>query len=68
MDIPATGNNGISRRGFASLSPERLLELARKGGAAVPKEKRSFARSGDLAREAGRKGGINSQQNRKGVA
>jgi len=36
---------------------ERRLEIARKGGASVPSEKRSFARNRDLAVTAGRKGG-----------
>lgn len=49
--------SGVSRRGFASLSPERRKEIAAKGGAAVPAEKRSFSKNRKLAREAGRKGG-----------
>ena len=44
-------------RGFAALSPERRLEVARKGGAAVNPENRSFSRNKDLAISAGRKGG-----------
>jgi uncharacterized protein len=46
-----------ARRGFAVMSPERRLEIARKGGASVPSEKRSFAKDRDLAATAGRKGG-----------
>jgi len=65
MDIPDTSDNRVSRRGFASMTPERRLEVARKGGAAVPREKRSFAQNSDLAREAGRKGGSMSHKNRK---
>lgn len=56
--------SGVKRRGFASLTPERRLEIARMGGAAVPAEKRSFARDQDLAREAGRRGGTNTHLNR----
>ncbi len=46
-----------AKRGFAAMSLERRLEIARKGGASVPSEKRSFARNRDLAVTAGRKGG-----------
>jgi hypothetical protein len=46
-----------SKRGFAGMNPERLREIARKGGASVPSAKRSFAKDRDLAAQAGRKGG-----------
>ena len=46
-----------SRRGFASMDPERQREIARKGGASVPSEKRAFSTDRGLAAEAGRKGG-----------
>jgi general stress protein YciG len=46
-----------ARRGFAAMSPELRREIARKGGASVPREKRSFAKDRDLAAIAGRKGG-----------
>jgi general stress protein YciG len=39
------------------MNPERRREIARKGGASVPGEKRSFAKDRDLAAAAGRKGG-----------
>jgi general stress protein YciG len=45
------------RRGFAAMDPERRREIARKGGASVPSEKRSFSKNKELATEAGRKGG-----------
>lgn len=44
-------------RGFASMSPERQREIATKGGASVPADKRSFSQNRALAAEAGRKGG-----------
>lgn len=47
----------VHLRGFASLSPERRSEIARKGGASVPADKRSFSLSRDLAQSAGSKGG-----------
>jgi general stress protein YciG len=50
-----------SRRGFAAMDPVRRRELARKGGASVPGEKRSFAKDRDLAALAGRKGGESSR-------
>lgn len=46
-----------ARRGFAAMNPDRRREIARKGGASVPSEKRSFAKDRDLAASAGRKGG-----------
>lgn len=50
-------STGTSRRGFASMDPDRQREIARRGGASVPKEKRSFSQDRKLAAEAGRKGG-----------
>ena len=44
-------------RGFASMDHEKQREIARKGGANVPHDKRSFAQNRALASEAGRKGG-----------
>lgn len=48
-----------SRRGFASMDPEKQREIARKGGKSVPADKRSFAQNPDLAASAGKKGGQN---------
>lgn len=39
------------------MDPERQREIARKGGASVPSEKRSFSQDRNLAAQAGRKGG-----------
>ncbi|HEY5107031.1 MAG TPA: KGG domain-containing protein [Caulobacteraceae bacterium] len=50
-----------SRRGFAAMEPDRRKEIARRGGASVPSEKRSFAQNRDLAANAGRKGGAASR-------
>jgi uncharacterized protein len=44
-----------SKRGLASMSVERRLEIASMGGRAVPKEKRAFANR-QLARAAGKLG------------
>lgn len=55
--------SNIKKRGFGSMDPERVRELARKGGAAVPKEKRSFSQDRQLAARAGKKGGEKSHRN-----
>jgi uncharacterized protein len=46
-----------SKRGFASMDPEKQRAIARKGGQSVPAEKRSFSQNSELAARAGRKGG-----------
>ncbi len=50
-------NRKTARRGFAAMDKDRQREIARKGGASVPDEKRSFSQDRDLAAAAGRKGG-----------
>ena len=57
--------SGVSKRGFASMDPERQREIARKGGASVPNEKRSFSQDRGLAAQAGRKGGEASHGSRR---
>ena len=54
-----------ARRGFAAMDKERQREIARKGGASVPDEKRSFSQDRELAAQAGRKGGEASQGARR---
>jgi len=49
------------RRGFACMTPEKRREIAAKGGASTPSEKRSFSRNASLASEAGRKGRLKSR-------
>jgi len=44
-------------RGFASMTLEQRRAIARKGGASVPADKRSFSQDRTLASTAGRKGG-----------
>ena len=46
------------------MDPERQREIARKGGASVPSEKRSFSQDRTLAAQAGRKGGEASHGSR----
>jgi uncharacterized protein len=57
MSREGSGREGRSLRGFARMEPDKQRELARKGGANVPSEKRSFSQDRSLASEAGRKGG-----------
>lgn len=45
------------KRGFALLSPERRLEVARLGGSSVKPENRSFSAIAGLAQSAGKAGG-----------
>lgn len=45
------------RTGFALMTPERRREIAKLGGASVPKHKRAYSRDRRLASEAGAKGG-----------
>lgn len=47
----------VRLRGFANMDINKQREVARKGGANVPHEKRSFAQNRTLAADAGRKGG-----------
>jgi len=46
-----------SKRGFASMDPEKQRAIASKGGSAIPSENRSFSKNRELAAAAGRKGG-----------
>jgi general stress protein YciG len=46
-----------SRRGFASLSPERRSQIASNGGRALRPELRAFSKNRELAAAAGAKGG-----------
>ena len=57
-----------STRGFASMSPEKRAEIARKGGLSVPAEKRSFAQDPSLAASAGKKGGKAVNPNNRSFA
>lgn len=50
-------------RGFAAMSPEARTAIARKGGAAVPPEKRAYSTNRELAAASGSKGGTATQFN-----
>ena len=49
--------NNKPLRGFAAMDPEKRKEIARKGGQAVPPEKRAFSVNKALAAHAGSIGG-----------
>ena len=51
-------NQKDRKRGFALLDADQRREMARRGGRSVPKDRRAFSKSQDLATEAGRKGGL----------
>ena len=53
------------KQGLASMSLERRREIASMGGKSTPDASRSFFKQRDLAREAGRKGGLASGRNRR---
>jgi uncharacterized protein len=53
------------KQGFASMSLERRREIASMGGRSIPDASRAFFKQRDLAREAGRKGGLASRRNRR---
>jgi general stress protein YciG len=63
LSDPGDRKMSTSKRGFASISVEKRREIASKGGKSVPAEKRSFSQNRNLASEAGRKGGLTSQNN-----
>lgn len=50
------------RRGFGSMSPERVREIASMGGTASQATGTAHRWTDDEAREAGRKGGLARQQ------
>jgi general stress protein YciG len=50
-------NKPKSKRGFASMTPERQREIASMGGKAVPNASRTYSRDPALAAKSGRKGG-----------
>jgi len=53
------------RRGFANMTPERLREVARRGGQAAHRAGTAHEFTAEQAREAGRKGGLATQRGRR---
>jgi len=60
--------NGNKRKGFASMTPDKLKEISAKGGSSLSKEKRYFAQNPDAARKAGAKGGLTNKRKGQGNA
>ncbi len=58
------GNQGNSRRGFASMDEEKRREIASKGGKAAHDKGTAHEFTSEEAREAGRKGGQASGNSR----
>ena len=56
--------NEKSKRGFASMTPEKQRAIASLGGKSLKAEQRSFSRNRKLAAEAGRIGGVVSTKGR----
>lgn len=50
------------KRGFAALTPERRREIAKMGADAVTKSGARYQWTSEKAKEAGRKGGLRSQE------
>lgn len=57
--------NEPKKRGFAAMSSERVRELARQGGIAAHQKGTAHKWTAEEAREAGKKGGAASFQNRE---
>jgi general stress protein YciG len=60
--------SGTSRRGFASMDPEKQRAIASKGGKAAHAKGTAHEFTPEEAREAGRKGGMVVSQNREHMA
>jgi general stress protein YciG len=54
------------KRGFAALTPEQRREIASKGGRAAQRKGKAHRWTAEEAVEAGRRGGIVSQQRQTG--
>lgn len=61
-------SSGKSRRGFASMSPERQREIARKGGKTAQERGSAHRFTSEEAQQAGRKGGIAVSKDRQHMA
>lgn len=59
---------GKSRRGFASMTPERQREIARKGGKTAQERGSAHRFTSEEAQAAGRKGGLAVSRNRDHMA
>jgi general stress protein YciG len=62
--MPTTKGSGTSKRGFASMDPEKQREIARKGGRAAHEKGTAHEFTPEEAAAAGRKGGQASGRGR----
>jgi len=60
--------SNTSRRGFASMDPDKQRSIASKGGKAAHAKGTAHEFTSDEAREAGRRGGMVVSQNREHMA
>jgi general stress protein YciG len=60
--------NNTSRRGFASMDPDKQRTIASKGGKAAHAKGTAHEFTSEEAREAGRRGGMVVSQNREHMA
>jgi general stress protein YciG len=60
--------SNTSRRGFASMDPDKQKTIASKGGKAAHAKGTAHEFTPEEAREAGRKGGMVVSQNREHMA
>lgn len=58
----------MSKRGFASLSPERRKEIASNGGKKAHENGTAHKWTQETAKAAGHKGGVTTSQNRDHMA
>ena len=58
-------DDNTSKRGFASMSEEKVKEIASKGGKAAHQKGTAHEFNSEEAREAGRKGGESVSQDRE---
>jgi general stress protein YciG len=55
----------MSKRGFASMDPQRQREIASRAGKSVRPENRAFSRDRELAERAGALGGAAAKRRRQ---
>ena len=60
--------SNTSRRGFASMDPDKQRQIASKGGKAAHAKVTAHEFTPEEAREAGRRGGMVVSQNREHMA
>jgi uncharacterized protein len=68
MADSSSTSSGVSKRGFASMDPQRKKEIASKGGRAAHEKGTAHEFTPDEARNAGRKGGEAVSRNRDHMA